>query len=113
MSEDRTLHVAVDRHDRTWRILEREDGSFSIYYTKDTSPAHFVIYDSLDQWTDPPRVMLARAERAEQRVRALERELKAARALIAFVRDNADCPTSALNQELTRLQEEYQLERSS
>jgi len=34
---------------------------------------------------------------------ALLAELDAARAAIAFVGPNADCPTSALNQELTRL----------
>ena len=81
--QDRTLHVAVDRHGRTWRMLEREDGSFSIYYTIGTVPAQFVIYDSSDQWTDPPRVLRARAERAEQRLRAAETELAELRA-VAF-----------------------------
>lgn len=76
MTTARTLHVATDRHGRTWRLLEREDGSFSIYYTQDEKPGHHVLYDSLDKWTDPPRVTLARAERAEQKVRELEREIE-------------------------------------
>lgn len=73
--ETRTLHVATDRAGRTWRILEREDDSFSIYYTKADSPAHHVIYDSLDTWSDPPRVVLARAEKAEAKARRLEAAL--------------------------------------
>jgi hypothetical protein len=66
---DRHLHVAADRAGRTWRVLEREDGSFSVYYTTADSPAHHVLYDSLDAWTDPPRVLLARAEKAEGKAR--------------------------------------------
>lgn len=69
--ESNVLHVGTDRYGRTWRVLDRDD-SFSVYYTTADSPAHHVIYDSLDAWRDPPRVLLGRAEQAERRVRELE-----------------------------------------
>jgi hypothetical protein len=56
-STDRILHVAV------------------VYYLHDGSKDRHVLYDSSDTWRDPPRVLLARAERAEARVRELEREI--------------------------------------
>ncbi len=72
------LHIGTDRTGRTWRVMDRDD-SFSVYYTNDGDSAHHVIYDSLDEWRDPPRVLLGRAEQAERRVRELERRLNDAR----------------------------------
>lgn len=34
----RRLHVAVDRADRTWRVLEREDGTLCVYYSEAGDP---------------------------------------------------------------------------
>jgi hypothetical protein len=64
---DRHLHVAVDRSDRTWRVLEREDGTFCVYYSEAGDPPETkrIVWDTADIWTDPPRVLLARAEKAE------------------------------------------------
>lgn len=76
MTEDdtRTLHVAVDRDNRTWRLLEREDGTLCIYYSTADDPPHAkrVVWDTADQWTDPPRVLRARAERAEVRMSEMQ-----------------------------------------
>ncbi len=46
---DRTLHLAFDRAGRTWRVLEREDGSLSVYYSVDADPTHYVVFDTLDE----------------------------------------------------------------
>jgi len=59
-----------------------------------------------DDWNGPSTEALARARMAlaaDHPGAALLAELDAARAVIAFVGPNADCPTSALNHELTRL----------
>ena len=80
---DRVLHVAVDRAGRTWRVLEREDGTLRVYYSNISDPAgtERVIWDTADTWTDPPRVLLARAERAEARARVLRRACEDALAI--------------------------------
>src|SRR5687767_4665963 len=74
------LLVGTDRRGRTWRVLDRADGSFAFYYTQGRDERRFVLYDSADIWSDPPRVLLARAERAEQEARRLKSELEEARA---------------------------------
>lgn len=38
----------TDSKQRTWHILEREDGSVSIYYTTTDSPEHNVVYDTIN-----------------------------------------------------------------
>lgn len=74
-TDDRHLYVAVDRDNRTWRLLEREDGTLCIYYSTADDPPHTkrIVWDTSDTWTDPSRVLRARAERAEQRARTLQR----------------------------------------
>lgn len=42
----------TDSKKRTWHILEREDGSISVYYTTADSPAHNIVYDTLN--IEPP-----------------------------------------------------------
>ena len=36
-------------YDAHWHLLERSDGSVSVYYTGDGSGSHFVVWDSLDE----------------------------------------------------------------
>lgn len=81
--DTRTLHVATDRAGRTWRLLEREDGSFSVYYSTADDPPRTkrVLWDTADYWSDPPRVLLARAERAEAKARILQRACEEALAI--------------------------------
>ena len=43
---DRTLHT--DRAGRRWHVLERGDGTVSIYYTRDGKTTHYVVYDDMD-----------------------------------------------------------------
>ena len=38
----------TDSQGRTWHALEREGGSISIYYTRASSAAHYVVFDSLE-----------------------------------------------------------------
>lgn len=38
----------TDKQGRTWYIMERDDGSISIYYTQPNVDLHFVVYDTLD-----------------------------------------------------------------
>lgn len=38
----------TDSQGRDYHVIERGDGSISFYYTRFDSPAHFVLYDSLD-----------------------------------------------------------------
>ena len=71
MSEKNLLMVGTDRHGRTWLVLDRDE-SFRVYYMADGDPSRHVIYDSLDEWKDPPRVLLGRAKEAEARVAVLE-----------------------------------------
>jgi hypothetical protein len=80
---DRVLHVAVDRAGRTWRVLEREDGTLCVYYSEAGDPPETkrIVWDTSDIWTDPPRVLLARAERAEARARVLQRACEDALAI--------------------------------
>ena len=67
--EPRVLHVATDRAGRVWRVLEREGGSISVYYTKDGSAAHWVVYDSLDAGQAEIRAEQRGAEAERQRIR--------------------------------------------
>ncbi len=39
---------------KTWHIVERTDGSISIYYTLANLDVHFVVYDTLDKIGDVP-----------------------------------------------------------
>ena len=39
----------VDWQGREFHLMEREDGSVSIYYTQEGDPAHYVVWDSLDE----------------------------------------------------------------
>ena len=72
--DDNALIIGTDRYGRTWRVKDWGD-QFVVYYTGADGTPH-TLYDSRDQWADPPRVLLARAEQAEQRVRALERKIE-------------------------------------
>ena len=47
---------------RTWHLMERDDGSVSLYYVKPDNSTHYVVYDTLDT---PTPSLLARAEAAE------------------------------------------------
>lgn len=73
MSErQNVLIVGVDRYGRTWCVRDWEK-QFVVYYILEGK--YHTLYNSQDQFADPPRVLLGRAERAEQKVRELEREL--------------------------------------
>lgn len=86
MSEN-ILHVAVDRAGRTWCVLEREDGTFAVYYHPADTPARRqVIYDAADYWSEPPRILLKRAEDAELRAARLTGELVEAKEELAELR---------------------------
>ena len=64
--DDHILHVAVDRANRTWCVLERGDGTMKVYcYMADNPERTFVVWDTADYWSEPPRVLLKRAEDAE------------------------------------------------
>ena len=91
MTEQRTpaLHVGTDSHGRTWRVLERED-SFSVYYTVEGSSAHHVLYDSLDEWRDPPRVLLGRMQQAQREAAELRADVARLRAALENLIDAAD-----------------------
>lgn len=39
----------TDKNGRTWHIMERDDGSICVYYTRSNYPAHFVVYDTDDK----------------------------------------------------------------
>ena len=49
-------------------MMERSDGSVSLYYTRPDDPAQHVVYDTLDT---PTPSLLARTEAAEDEVRRL------------------------------------------
>lgn len=94
--EDRMLHVAVDRAGRTWCVLERGDGSFKFYYHLATDPQQtFIIWDTADYWSDPPRVLLKRAEDAEI-------ELARCRAALQALYDDWPGPLTEAMQEAKR-----------
>lgn len=77
-NDDRILSIAVDRAGRTWCVLEREDGTFKVYYHAADEPQRtFTLWDTADYWSDPPRVLLQRAEDAELRVARLRGVLQA------------------------------------
>ena len=59
---------------RTWHLMERTDGSVSLYYTRPDDPAQHVVYDTLDT---PTPSLLARAEAAEDEVERLRGLLNA------------------------------------
>jgi hypothetical protein len=63
---------------RTWHLMERTDGSVSLYYTRPDDPAQHVVYDTLDT---PTPSLLARAEAAEAEVA----RLREARTLLSEV----------------------------
>lgn len=42
----------TDSNNRTWHIIERDDDSIVVYYTRPYVPVHFVVYDSLDHRQD-------------------------------------------------------------
>jgi len=39
----------TDEKGRTWWMMQREDGSVSVYYTRDGIGIHWVVYDDLDK----------------------------------------------------------------
>jgi desulfoferrodoxin (superoxide reductase-like protein) len=43
-----TESIEIDGNGRRWHVFEREDGSVTIYYTRPGTPAHFVVWDSLE-----------------------------------------------------------------
>ena len=43
----RITPIKTDGKGREWFLLEREDGSVSIYWTNDDSPGHYVAFDDL------------------------------------------------------------------
>lgn len=72
--EQRILHVATDRDGWAWRMLQREDGSRCLYYSMPCDPPSTkrIVWDTADTWTDPPRVLRARAESAEVRMSEMQ-----------------------------------------
>ena len=50
---------------RTWHLMERDDGSVSLYYVRPGNATHHVVYDTLDT---PTPSLLARAEAAEAEI---------------------------------------------
>ena len=49
----------TDKQNRTWHIMERDDGSICIYYTYSDLPCHFVVYDTDDPSERKPLVTQA------------------------------------------------------
>jgi hypothetical protein len=71
------VRQVTDRQLRTWYVIEREDGSISVYYTTPTSQAQFVVWDSLD--ANPAGLTCVRADGcADDRLPDVELESGAA-----------------------------------
>mgnify|MGYP001572810901 FL=1 len=66
--------LLTDSQGRTWHALEREGGSVVLYYTREGSVAHFVVWDSLDD-VDNSRNAKKRIEKLHDEVDRLTRDL--------------------------------------
>lgn len=44
-------YAITDANGCTWYVMEREDWSICVYYTKPGSGTHYVVWDSLDHDT--------------------------------------------------------------
>lgn len=75
ITEQRTLHIATDTEGRTWRVLQREDGSLSVYYTRPGGPTHWVVYDTLDARGAELRAEQRGAQAERQRVHVAIEEM--------------------------------------
>lgn len=52
INRDDAGNYLTDSQGRTWHIMERDGGSISVYYTLPDSPAHYIVFDSLDTGLD-------------------------------------------------------------
>lgn len=69
-----TLNTSHD--DRSWHLMCRDDKSVCLYWTRDSDPGQYVVYDSLDE--DGLNALQSQNDNLSQQVANLSMELGAA-----------------------------------